>query len=203
MIAIIDYDIGNIIAVANMLQRLGEQCVITSQPSEVEQADRIILPGNGSFDACMQNLRASGLIPVLEYKVLEKNTPLLGICVGAQMLGTASAEGSQPGLGWLDMRVRRFPEMPGLCIPHMGWNLVQPKNGIHPFTSELEPESRFYFVHSYYMEPSDPGDILLLATYGIDFAAAVWHSNIVGVQFHPEKSHRFGKRLLATFARGN
>lgn len=201
MIAIIDYDIGNIAAVANMLRRLGVRCVITAQPDQVEQAERIILPGNGSFDACMRNLRASGLIPVLERKVLQQGTPLLGICVGAQMLGTESAEGTERGLGWLDMRVRRFPEMPGLRVPHMGWNQVSPTSETHRLTRDMEADARFYFVHSYYMEPVDRDDILLIANYGIEFAAGVSHGNISGVQFHPEKSHRFGKQLLAAFAK--
>lgn len=202
MIAIIDYDIGNISAVANMLLRLGIRCTITAQPEEVEQAERIILPGNGSFDACMQNLRASGLIPTLERKVLEQGTPLLGICVGAQMLGTESAEGVERGLGWLDMRVRRFPDITGLRVPHMGWNQVRPTSDIHRLTRDLDDEARFYFVHSYYMEPADVEDVLLLAHYGIDFAAGVSRGNISGVQFHPEKSHRFGKQLLASFVKG-
>ena len=200
MIAIIDYDIGNISAVANMLQRLGLRSQITSRADEVEAAERIILPGNGSFDACMRNLRASGLIPVLERKVLEQGTPLLGICVGAQMLGTASEEGSEAGLGWLDMRVRRFPQLPGLRVPHMGWNLVRRVAPTHRLTREMDGDARFYFVHSYYMETSDPEDVLLLTTYGIDFAAGVSRGNVSGVQFHPEKSHRFGKQLLAAFA---
>jgi glutamine amidotransferase len=200
MIAIIDYDIGNIAAVANMLRRLGKQCVITAQPSEIEGADRIILPGNGSFDACMRNLRATGLITVLEQKVLQQGVPLLGICVGAQMLGTNSEEGSEAGLGWLDMCVRRFPSMPDLRVPHMGWNEVQPESLDHPLTQGMEKDARFYFVHSYYMEPADHKDILLTANYGIKFAAGVSRGNIYGVQFHPEKSHRFGKQLLAAFA---
>ena len=202
MIAIIDYDIGNIAAVANMLLRLGIRCTITAKPEEVEQAERIILPGNGSFDACMQNLRASGLIPVLERKVLEQFTPLLGICVGAQMLGTESAEGTERGLGWLDMKVRRFPDMIDLRVPHMGWNQVRPRSVDHRLTRDMEAEARFYFVHSYYMEPADPDDVLLLANYGIEFAAGVSRGNIAGVQFHPEKSHRFGKQLLASFVKG-
>lgn len=203
MIAIIDYDIGNIAAVANMLLRLGVRCTVTDNPEEIEQAERIILPGNGSFDACMQNLRASGLIPVLERKVLEQGTPLLGICVGAQMLGTESAEGTERGLGWLDMQVRRFPDLPDLRVPHMGWNQVRPRSSSHRLTRDMEAESRFYFVHSYYMEPVDPDDILLLAHYGIEFAAGVSRGNISGVQFHPEKSHRFGKQLLASFVKGD
>ncbi len=201
MIAIVDYDIGNIAAVANMLRRLNQPCVITDQAAEVARADRIILPGNGAFDACMRNLRSSGLIPVLERKVLGEGAPLLGICVGAQMLGKGSEEGVEPGLGWIDMQVRRFPSLPELRVPHMGWNEVHPASG-HFLARDLEPDSRFYFVHSYYMAPADPNDVLLRAEYGVGFAAGVARGNIAGVQFHPEKSHRFGKRLLASFAKG-
>lgn len=199
MIAIIDYDIGNLGAVANMLNRLGAACEITFDPQRIEEAERIVLPGNGAFDACMRNLRASGLLPLLERKVLAQRVPLLGICVGAQMLGHGSEEGSEPGLGWLDLRVRRFPALPGLRVPHMGWNEVRAEPG-HPLAEGMTPDTRFYFVHSYYIEPARPEDILLRATYGIEFAAGVARGNIAGVQFHPEKSHRFGKRLLANFA---
>jgi glutamine amidotransferase len=203
VITLIDYNIGNIFAVANMLQRLGIPCRVASCAKDIEQADRIILPGNGAFDACMQNLRDSGLIPVLEEQVLNLGKPLLGICVGAQMLGSGSAEGVESGLGWVDMRVERFPVMPNLLIPHMGWNQVGLVQGEHPLLRNMEADSRFYFVHSYYMSPKDPADILLTAKYGIEFAAGVAHGNIVGVQFHPEKSHRFGKQLLAAFASWN
>ena len=167
----------------------------------MEQAERIILPGNGAFDSCMQNLRASGLIPVLEQQVLQRRIPLLGICVGAQMLGQGSAEGVEPGLGWMDMQVHRFPVSPGLRIPHMGWNHVFPVRQHHSLVQDMTAEARFYFVHSYYMVPNDPADVLLQADYGLDFAAGVVRRNIAGVQFHPEKSHRFGKRLLNSFAR--
>lgn len=200
MIAIIDYDIGNITAVSNMLSRIGLQSHITSSIEDVERADRIILPGNGSFDACMKNLRATGLIPVLERKVLEQHTPLLGICVGAQMLGLGSEEGAEQGLGWLDMEVLRFPDMPDLRVPHMGWNHVRSISLTHSLTREIASDARFYFVHSYYMQPKNSSDILISATYGIEFAAGVSRGNISGVQFHPEKSHRFGKQLLTSFA---
>ena len=203
MIAIIDYDIGNIAAVSNMLSRIGLQSHITSSPEDVERADRIILPGNGSFDACMKNLRATGLIPVLERKVLEQHTPLLGICVGAQMLGLRSEEGVEQGLGWLDMEVLRFPDIPDLRVPHMGWNHVRSMSLAHSLTREMANDARFYFVHSYYMQPKNSSDILMSATYGIEFAAGVSRGNISGVQFHPEKSHRFGKQLLASFAESN
>ena len=202
MIAIVDYDIGNIAAVSNMLMRLGIRSVVTSSAQEIEQAYKIILPGNGSFDACMKNLRESGLVPVLEEKVLRQKTPLLGICVGAQMLGAKSAEGEESGLGWLDMQVNKFPDMDGLRVPHMGWNEVWADNRTNPLLQNMEEDARFYFVHSYYMEPHDPEDIMLSAKYGIEFAAGVSRGNIAGVQFHPEKSHRFGKQLLNSFARG-
>lgn len=201
MIAIIDYDIGNISAVANMLQRLGIVCKVATTAADVEQADRFILPGNGAFDSCMRNLNSSGLIPVLEKQVLKLGKPLLGICVGAQMLGLGSAEGVESGLGWMDMRVERFPGLQDLRIPHMGWNQVIPVQTDHLLVQGLAVDARFYFVHSYYMTPKDPADILLQAHYGIDFAAGVAHGNLIGVQFHPEKSHRFGKQLLFTFAK--
>ena len=203
MIAIIDYNIGNINSVLNMLMRIGVACRVASCPQDVEQADSIILPGNGAFDACMQNLRLSGLIPVIERQVLVLGKPLLGICVGAQMLGQGSAEGNEPGLGWIDMKVERFPMIPNLRIPHMGWSNVIPYQKQNILAKNLATDARFYFVHSYYMVPKNSKDILFQANYGIDFAAGVAHGNIMGVQFHPEKSHRFGKDLLATFAKVN
>lgn len=200
MIVIIDYNIGNITAIVNMLQRLGLPCKVTANANEVVKAERLILPGNGAFDACMLNLRASGLIPLLEEQVLQRGVPLLGICVGAQMLGHVSAEGVEPGLSWLNMRVERFPALPDMRIPHMGWNRVAAAHKNHPLTQGIPIDTRFYFVHSYYMQPQDPEDVSLRAHYGIDFAAGVARGNIAGVQFHPEKSHRFGKQLLSAFA---
>lgn len=201
MIAIIDYDVGNIAAVSNMLQRLGLRSVMTSDPTVVSEADRIILPGNGSFDACMKNLRSTGLVPILERRVLAERVPLLGICVGAQMLGSSSEEGSEPGLGWLNMTVRRFPSLAGFPVPHMGWCEVVRSQAEHPLVAGLDDDARYYFVHSYFMDPADPADVLLKASYGQEFVAAVARGNVTGVQFHPEKSHRFGKQLLAAFAR--
>lgn len=199
MIVIVDYDIGNISAVQNMFQRIGVACRVSSNTKDIEQAERIVLPGNGSFDACMLNLKDSGLIPVLKSRVLQHGVPLLGICVGAQMLGHASAEGVEPGLGWINMRVERFPVLPDLRVPHMGWNHVKPKKP-HPLTDAMTDETRFYFVHSYYMQPVEKDDVLLTTPYGIEFASAVARGNISGVQFHPEKSHRFGKQLFKAFA---
>lgn len=201
MIAIIDYDIGNINSVFNMCQRLGIKSKIAKSPDDLIQVDRIILPGNGAFDSCVTNLRKSGLLSVLEEKVIQNGTPLMGICVGAQMLGHGSAEGHESGLGWLDMRVERFPALPEFRVPHMGWNKVSPAQVEHPLVKEMDAETRFYFVHSYYMKPKNSDDVLLRASYGNEFAAGVARNNIVGVQFHPEKSHRFGKKILNAFAR--
>lgn len=201
MIAIIDFEIGNLTAIANMLHRIGIRSVITADPDVVAVADRLILPGNGAFDACMRNLRSTGLTPLLEKRVLQDRIPLLGICVGAQMLGVRSEEGKEPGLGWLDFEVIRFTECPGFPVPHMGWNEVTQMT-TNPLIGLLPEDSRFYFVHSYFLSPSSPSDVILRATYGIEFAAAVGRGNIAGVQFHPEKSHRFGKALLSNFAQG-
>jgi glutamine amidotransferase len=201
MIAIVDYAIGNLAAVANMFNRLGVACEITSDIERIRRAEKIVLPGNGAFDACMRGLRATGLIPLLEERVLYEKTPLLGICVGAQMLGHGSEEGAEPGLGWIGMQVKRFPALPDLRIPHMGWCHVKPGASAHPLVQRMDEDARFYFVHSYYIAPAHPEDVLLTATYGIEFAAAVGQNNIVGLQFHPEKSHRFGKQLLEKFAK--
>ncbi len=200
MIAIIDYDIGNLGAVANMLSRIGSGCVITNDPAIVAEASGIILPGNGSFDACMRNFNGCGLRDIVERRVLDESVPLLGICVGAQMLGNASEEGREPGLGWLDMQVRKFPEIEGLRVPHMGWNKVRCVKSDDALCLSLDDSARFYFVHSYRLVPEDNADCLLEAHYGVDFAAGVARGNIRGVQFHPEKSHRFGKQLLGAFA---
>lgn len=200
MIAIIDYDIGNLAAVSNMLKRVGLPSKITSDPREIEQAKGIILPGNGHFDACMQNLRRTDLLPLLEQRVLEDSVPLLGICVGAQMLGRGSEEGVEPGLGWLDIDVLRFPTLPGLRVPHMGWNQVRVARDGDPMAHGFNADTRFYFVHSYYMKPDNPEDVLLYSNYGVEFAAGVARKNITGLQFHPEKSHRFGKQVLCNFA---
>lgn len=200
VIAVIDYDIGNLGSVSNMLQKIGVRNCITHSVSDIEQATHLILPGNGSFDACVRALRNTGLVPLLEERVLHQNVPLLGICVGAQMLGQVSAEGLEPGLAWIDMRVERLPDLSDLRVPHMGWNGVTVKQTTHPLVKELKADSRFYFAHSYCMVPKDSQDILLRSNYGIEFASGVVRKNIAGVQFHPEKSHRFGKQLFSAFA---
>jgi len=201
VIAIVDYNIGNIMAIGNILDRLGIRNIITSEENDIEQSDKIILPGNGSFDACARNLRESGLLPVLEEKVLVKKTSILGICVGAQLLGISSEEGKEPGLGWVEMTSKRFPSTLNIRIPHMGWNYVFSAQKTHPLIKDIDNKTRFYFIHSYYLVPEREEYILLKTNYGIDFAAAICCENIIGVQFHPEKSHRFGKNLLEIFAK--
>lgn len=179
---------------------MGHDGVITADADTIAAANRIILPGNGHFDTCMRNIRATGLVPLIEERVLQDGVPLLGICVGAQMLGTGSEEGSEPGLGWFDMSVRRFPKNEGFRVPHMGWNGVSMPDPDHPLVAGLGDDTRFYFVHSYYLEPGAGVGTLMTTDYGLSFAAAVSRDNISGVQFHPEKSHRFGKQLLSNFA---
>lgn len=200
MIAVIDYNIGNLAAIVNMLNRIGVSSEITADPGRIEQADHLILPGNGAFDACMLGLRATGLIPLLERQVFERAVPLLGICVGAQMLCRESEEGTEPGLAWIDASVRRLPSLADFRVPHMGWNQVTAGPKKHVLTASLEPSTRFYFIHSYYIQPRDPQEVILTSSHGIEFAAAVARANVAGVQFHPEKSHRFGKQLLRNFA---
>ena len=202
MIAIIDYDIGNVAAVRNILTRLGYNSVITSDAHEIDSADRIILPGTGSFDFCMANLSQSGLIPVLEQKALIDKVPLLGICVGAQLLGRGSEEGRLKGLSWLAMDVRRLQPPATFAVPHLGWAFVDGRQSSHPLLGGLEDNeaARFYFAHSYYMQPDKESDWLFSVTYGTEFCAAAARDNIAAVQFHPEKSHRFGKALLKRFA---
>ena len=200
MIAIIDYDIGNVSAIENMLSRIGVISEITNDFHKINKAEKIILPGNGSYDACILGLRKTGLIPLLEEMVLGRETPILGICVGAQMLGNASEEGQESGLGWVDMNVKRLPNDIGIKVPHMGWSEVITNLENVLLTNSLEKDARFYFSHSYYMAPKNNCDIALICNYGIKFAAAISVKNILGVQFHPEKSHRFGKGLLKNFA---
>lgn len=202
MITIVDFDIGNLGSIRNMLKKIGVQSVITSDPAEIEQATKLILPGVGAFDAGMRNLNASGLVPLLNRKVLEQGTPVLGICLGMQLMTRGSEEGSLPGLGWVQADTRRFTrdQAPNLKIPHMGWNLVRPAKA-SPLVAECPPEPRFYFVHSYYVHCDSRADSLLEATYGPHtFDAGFEAGHIRGVQFHPEKSHRFGMWMLKNFA---
>ncbi len=201
MIAIIDYGLGNIRAFANVFKRLNMPCRIASRRDELADAARLILPGVGSFDEAMRLLEASGMRAVLDELVLERKIPILGICVGMQMLADSSEEGKSKGLGWIPGEVRKF-DGSGLKhktrLPHMGWNTVEPLRRDNLFR-DVPDGGRFYFLHSYYFQCQNPDDALAQTEYGDRFPAAVSKGNVFGVQFHPEKSHHDGVQLLKNF----
>ena len=203
MIAIVDSGVSNIRSVANMMAKAGVPTEITTEPRRISVATKLILPGVGAFDAGMRALRENGLREVLDEKVLGEGIPVLGICLGMQLLAKGSAEGDEPGLGWVDAEVVRFafpPDARQLKVPHMGWNVVTPTCP-SPLFDGLDADARFYFVHSFHLRCCQEQDVLATATYGYPFAAAVGRGNVYGVQFHPEKSHRFGMALLQRFAK--
>lgn len=200
MIRVIDYGLGNISAFLNMYKRLNIEAAVARTPEELRQADKLILPGVGAFDHAMELLDGSGMRSTLDELVTEQKVPVLGICVGMQILARGSDEGRSAGLGWIDGHVRGFKSLElDLLLPHMGWNDVQPSGDARLF-SGLEDECRFYFLHSFYFNCTRAQDIAAVSRYGIDFSCAVHADNIYGVQFHPEKSHHFGAQLLKNFA---
>lgn len=199
MIAIIDYGMGNVGSVFNMLRKLRTKVIITSKPEEIEAADKLILPGVGHFDRGMANLKASGLIELLNAQVLEQQKPVMGICLGMQMMTRGSEEGSLPGLGWVDAETRKFSPVDNLKIPHMGWNHIAAQPDRKLFDSATTEPARFYFVHSYYVQADRPDDVAAYCHYSHDFVAAFEVNNIMGVQFHPEKSHMYGMNLFRKF----
>lgn len=199
MIVIVDYDVGNLSSVCNMLRKAGAEAVVSREPEIILKADKLVLPGVGHFDHGMKMLEASGLRSTLDTFALELSKPVLGICLGAQMLGKGSAEGNCAGLGWIDMECRRFPDIGGLRIPHMGWSTLDIKRDC-PLLSSADTKARYYFVHSYYMHCENAGDVAATSRYGIDFTTIVWRENIFGAQFHPEKSLRHGLALMRAFA---
>ena len=201
MIVIVDYGMGNLGSMANMLRKVGAVTAVSSDLDTIRRAEKLILPGVGSFDAGMRELSARGLVPVLRERA-GAGTPMLGVCLGMQLFGRSSEEGQLPGLGLFDATAVRFhpsPDAPKLKVPHMGWNAVQPLRA-HPLFAEMPEEMRFYFVHSYHLECADAAEPIAQAAYGGQFVAAVARGNVMGVQFHPEKSHKFGMRLLRNFA---
>lgn len=200
MIIIVDYGVGNVGSIFNMLRKIGVRARISGAERDVEMADKLILPGVGHFGHGMNKLRESGLIPVLEDQVRSRAKPVLGICLGMQMMTRGSEESVIPGLGWVDAFTRRFPDVPGLRVPHMGWNLVCPGATASLFDCQASEAERFYFVHSYCVHNTNPSDVAANCLYGIHFTAAFEIGNIFGVQFHPEKSHLFGMGLLRRFA---
>lgn len=199
MITIVDYGMGNIGSIVNMLKKLGASSRLSQDPAEILGAERLILPGVGAFGRGMENLRSRGLVEVLNEAVIGARKPTLGICLGMQLLGEGSEEAGEAGLGWIGGRNVRFRfEREPLRVPHMGWNVVQPKTAAALF-SAFDGETRFYFVHSYHFVSSDPADVAATSVYGFEFTAALQRGNLFGVQFHPEKSHKFGERLLQRF----
>ncbi len=201
MTTVIDYGMGNVGSIVNMGRKAGGSFTVSADPAVIAQADKLILPGVGSFDHGMTKLRERGLIPVLNQQVLERKVPILGICLGVQLFTRGSEEGVLPGLGWIagdTIRFKRAVEPSTLKVPHMGWNFIEPARA-DPLLRDLPPEPRFYFVHSYHLVCDDAADVLAWTQYGHRFASAVQRGNIWGTQFHPEKSHKFGLALLKNF----
>lgn len=199
MIAVVDYGMGNIGSILNMLRKIGAPGIAVESPEQLAEAERIVLPGVGAFDRGMSQLRERGLVGPLTEAVTGRNVPLLGICLGMQLLCEGSEEGSEPGLGWIGGRCIRFAVTPesGLKVPHMGWNEIRVVHDSPLF--DPGEQARFYFVHSYHMQCTNPEDVAAVSRYGDEFTAAVRRGNIFGVQFHPEKSHRFGIELFRRF----
>lgn len=201
MITIIDYGMGNFGSIRNMFKRIGVNADVSSDPDKILQAERLMLPGVGHFSNGARQFEESGLREVLEEKVLRRGAPLLGICVGQQLLGRTSEEGPGKGLGWISGHCVKFTPKDGSKIPQMGWNYVQATRA-HPVLAGLEHNPRFYFANSYWLKADSRSDILVESSYGGErFTAGVARDTIVGFQFHPEKSHRYGMRILENFSK--
>lgn len=202
MIVIVDYGMGNLGSVLNMFKKVGAQAKISSDLNEIIKAQKILLPGVGAFDTAMKRINDAGMLEVLNKKAMVEKVPVLGICLGMQLLTNSSEEGGLPGLGWIDGSAHRFKGSidETLRIPHMGWNTanIQQNNAI---TEDYEGEVRFYFVHSYYVKVTNRSHSMMETTYGLKFDSAIVKDNIFGAQFHPEKSHRFGMKFFKNFAK--
>jgi glutamine amidotransferase len=200
MVTLADYGLGNIQAFAHIYDRLNIPVEVATTPEQIARAERIILPGVGAFDWAMRRLNDSGLREALDERVLKGGAPVLGVCVGMQMMARRSEEGELPGLGWIDAEVRKFDVsvIGDSPLPHMGWNDVRPASSGTLFRGIEAP--RYYFLHTYYFAADRPADVLATANYGSDFAAAVARENVFGTQFHPEKSHQWGIDLLRNFS---
>ena len=202
MITIVNYGMGNLGSVQNMFKRIGVPSEISGDPAIIAKSTKLLLPGVGAFDAAMQKIADSGLRTVLDKKVLEDKVPTLGICLGMQLLTNSSEEGILQGLGWIPAKTVKFKFAPDskLKVPHMGWNYVFSKKD-SPLTDNLPEEPRFYFVHSYFVQCDNEEDVLTTTPYGSDFHSIIQKDNVYGAQFHPEKSHKYGMKLLANFAK--
>lgn len=201
MIGIVNYGLGNVRAFLNLYKRIGIEAKLIDFPDDLLNISHIILPGVGSFDVAMRLIVKSGFKQSLDYMVLEKKVPVLGVCLGMQIMSNFSEEGDAFGLGWIKGSVRDFSSNPdfNFAKPHMGWNSVTPKKN-HEILTNLKDDCRFYFLHSYFFECEDSQNILLQTSYQFPFTSAVQRENIFGVQFHPEKSHQNGITLLKNFA---
>lgn len=199
MITVVDYGMGNSGSVLNMIRKVGGEAIITADADIIAQAEKLVLPGVGSFDSGVRALRTLSIADALHHAVTKRKVPLLGICLGMQLMLESSEEGTLPGLGLVPGRVTRFRvERQGLRVPHMGWNTVQQAKQCI-LLGAGEEQQRYYFVHSYYVECEDASDVCGIAHYGHDFVSMFERGNLMGVQFHPEKSHRFGMRLFDKF----
>lgn len=200
MITIVDYGLGNLGSIMNIVKKAGGKVRISGDPQAILDAEKLILPGVGSFDRGMKNLHQRGLVEVLNEQVLQRKNPILGICLGVQLFTRRSDEGRDAGLGWIQADTVRFDLAGGssLPVPHMGWNRIAADEG-DPVIGILPPEPRFYFVHSYHLKCDRDEDVIAWAEYGYRFACAIRKGNIWGTQFHPEKSHKFGLQLIKNF----
>lgn len=200
MITIVDYGMGNLGSLLNMFKRIDVKACIESDPGALRRAQKLVLPGVGAFDAAMARIDGlPGLREVLDHKAKVERIPVLGVCLGMQLLTAGSEEGERAGLGWVPGRALRFPRIDGLKVPHMGWNVAQPCAPSF-LSAGAGDEPRYYFVHSYFVKVDDPAHSMMRTLYGVDFDSAIGCDNVHGVQFHPEKSHRFGMRILKNFA---
>jgi glutamine amidotransferase len=202
MIHIVHYGLGNVGSIRNMLHRLGFEAKLVSEPDEIRRAEKLVLPGVGSFDRGMEELHKRGLVDALNERVLGDRVPVLGVCLGMQLFSKGSEEGDRPGLGWIDAETVRMclpKDDPALRLPHMGWNSIDVERPT-PLLEDLPDDKRFYFVHSYHVRCDNPDLVAARSRYGTSFTCAVSHGNIYGTQFHPEKSHRFGMKVLSNFA---
>lgn len=199
MIVIVDYGMGNVGSIKKMIEFVGGEAIISSKKEDIMNATKLILPGVGSFDHGMKNLNQNNIIRILNEKVIKNKTPILGICLGMQLMAKESEEGTEKGLGWIKAKVIKFEiNNSKLKIPHMGWNYIQIQKE-NDILKNIPQNPRYYFVHSYHMKCDEEKDILTKTKYDIEFTSSIQKNNIYGMQFHPEKSHKFGMKIIENF----